>query len=162
MYHKRKIIGSQQIQIIIFIIKNHYFIFRSIPNKQQGSESTSVLLEYQETYIHKVEFSALLKNRKCIKITANINNQQLEWNGEFEKASPYTRTFDSQKTFTIHGFSTKNNYHVLQCEYTIINRIILTTDRSSHQISIKSVLQNIIRQLLLCFNMNFNRSISLY
>ena len=74
MYHKRKIIGSQQIQIIIFIIKNHYFIFRFIPNKRQGSESTSVLLEYLKTYIHKVEFSVLLKNRKCIKITANINN----------------------------------------------------------------------------------------
>ena len=64
MYHKQKIIGSQQIQIIIFIIKNHYFIFRSIPNKRQGSESTSVLLEYLETYIHEVEFSVLLKKQK--------------------------------------------------------------------------------------------------
>ena len=74
MYHERKVIGSQQIQIIIFIIKNHYFIFRSIPNKRQGSESTSILVEYLKTYIHKVEFSVPLKNRKWIKITPNINN----------------------------------------------------------------------------------------
>ena len=74
IYHKRNIIGSRQIQIIIFIIKNYYFIFRSITNKLQGSESTSVLLEYLKTYIHKVEFSVPLKNRKWIKITPNINN----------------------------------------------------------------------------------------
>ena len=49
MHHKRKIIDSQRIQIIIFINKNHYFISRSIPNKRQGSESTSVLLEYLKT-----------------------------------------------------------------------------------------------------------------
>ena len=49
MYHKRKIIGIQRIQIIIFIIK--HFIFRSIPNKRQGSESTSILLEYLKTSI---------------------------------------------------------------------------------------------------------------
>ena len=30
MYHKRNIVGSQWIQIIISIIKNHYFICRSI------------------------------------------------------------------------------------------------------------------------------------
>ena len=30
MYHKRNIVGSQRIQIIISIIKNHYFICRSI------------------------------------------------------------------------------------------------------------------------------------
>ena len=74
MYHKRKIIGSQQIQIIIFIIKNDYFIFRSISNKRQDSESTSVLVEYLKTYFHKVEFSVLLKSRKRVKITAIINN----------------------------------------------------------------------------------------
>ena len=66
IHHKQKIIGSQPIQIIIFIIKNHYFIFRSIPNKRQGSESTSVLVEYLKAYFHKVEFSVLLKNIKCI------------------------------------------------------------------------------------------------
>ena len=64
MYHKRKIIGSQRIQIIIFIIKNHYFIFRSIPNKRQNSESTSILLKYLKTYFHKVEFSVLFKKQK--------------------------------------------------------------------------------------------------
>ena len=116
MYHKRKIIGSQRIQIIIFIIKNHYFIFRSIPNKRQGSESTSVLLEYLKTYFHKVEFSVLLKNRKCIKTSANINNWQLEWNRGLEKAPPHTRNFAQQKTVTIHRFSTKTNYQqVLMC-----------------------------------------------
>ena len=74
MYHKRNIVGSQRIQIIISIIKNHYFICRSIPSKQQGSESTSVLLEYLKTYFHKVEFSILLENRKCTKNTTNISN----------------------------------------------------------------------------------------
>ena len=107
MYHKQKIIGTQRIQIIIFIIKNYYFIFRSIPNKRQGSESTSVLVEYFKAYFHRVEFSALLKNKNCIKITANINDQQLEWNSELEKAPPNTRNIAQQKTVTIHGLSSK-------------------------------------------------------
>ena len=62
MYHTQKIVGIQRIRINIFIIKNHYFIFRSILDKRQGSESTSVLLEYLKTYFHKVELSLLLKN----------------------------------------------------------------------------------------------------
>ena len=74
MYHKRNIVGNQRFQIIISIIKNHYFICRSIPSKQQDSESTSVLLEYLKTYFHKVEFSILLENRKCTKNTTNISN----------------------------------------------------------------------------------------
>ena len=117
MYHERKIIDSQQIQIIIFIIKNHYF--QIIPNKRQCSESTSVLLEYLKTYIHKVEFSVLLENRKCIKITANINNWQLEWNRELEKAPPHKRNFAQQKTVTIHEFSTKNNYQLIVMYFNV-------------------------------------------
>ena len=74
IYHERNIVGSQRIQIIISIIKKHYFICRSISSKQQGSESTSVLLEYLITYFYKVEFSILLENRKCTKNTANISN----------------------------------------------------------------------------------------
>ena len=80
MYHKQKLVGSQQIRINIFIIKNHYFIFRSIPDKRQGSEFTSVLLKYLKTYFHKVELSALLKSRKCMKITININDSKLKQN----------------------------------------------------------------------------------
>ena len=51
-------------------------IFRSIPNKRKGSEYTSVLLEDLKIYFHKVEFSVLLKNRKCIKITANFHSAE--------------------------------------------------------------------------------------
>ena len=72
MYHKQKIVGSGRIQIIISVIKNHYYILKSILHKRQGSEFTSVLLEYLKTYFHKVEFSVILKSRKCIKITANM------------------------------------------------------------------------------------------
>ena len=49
--------------------------------------------------------------------------------------------FTKQKTVQIHGFSTKDlstGSDGLQCEYTIVNIMILTIDRSSHQVSIKS------------------------
>ena len=71
--------------------------------------------------------------------------------------------FTKQKTVQIHGFSTKDlstGSDGLQFEFTIVNRMILTIDKSSHQVSIKSVLQNMIRWLLQCFNLNFNKSIS--
>ena len=42
MYYYQKIVGSQRIKSIVFIIKNHYFVFKSIPYKQEGSESTSI------------------------------------------------------------------------------------------------------------------------
>ena len=52
--------GRQRIKIIK---KKHFFIFRFIPNKRQGSKPTSVLLEYLKTCFHKAQFSVLLKIR---------------------------------------------------------------------------------------------------
>ena len=71
--NEQKIIGSQQIRIIIFIIKNHYFIFRSSQTNFWIHLRSSWVFEDLHP-LHKEEFSMLLKNRKCIKITANINN----------------------------------------------------------------------------------------
>ena len=69
MYHKRKIVGSQRIQIIIFIITKALFYFQIHPqiNDRHGSGSTSVFLEYLKIYFHKVEFSVRLKKENASK-----------------------------------------------------------------------------------------------
>ena len=118
MYFKRKIAGSQRIQIIIFIIKNHCFIFKSIPHKRQGSESISILLEYLKNYFHKVEFSVLLKTENASKSPLILITSS--WSGIIQLAPPHTENFAKQKTVQIHGFSTKNyQQEVMSCYVNI-------------------------------------------
>ena len=119
MYYKRKTICSQQIQIIIFIIKKPLFYFQ-IHTKQ----TTEFWIHLRSSWISgdlhpQSRIFSTIKNRKCIKITANINNWQLEWNRELEKAPPHKRNFAQQKTVTIHEFSTKNNYQLIVMYFNV-------------------------------------------
>ena len=92
MYHKRKIVGSQRIQIIIFIIET--IILFSDPNEQQGSESTSVLFVYLRTYFHKVEFSVLLKIENASKSPLILITGS--WSGIIQQAPSHKGNFVQQ------------------------------------------------------------------
>ena len=159
---------------------NHYFhyyksiiLFSDPPqiDDRHGSGSASVCLEYLKICFHKVEFSVRLKKRKCIKITANINNQQLKWNYSISSTSyrKFRQAENSRNTWVFRKeLSTESD--VLQREYTIINRMILTIGRKkqprisiqNNYVSLKSLLRNMLSSQLQCLNLNFNKSLSQY